>query len=327
MNPREKARLYHELGQLIRSGTPFPRAIGTLAPHTFGHARAALAAVKKALDGGSTVSEALTAGAPFIAPLEAGIFNASDRAGRLESGLAHATEYYAALGEARSRMWNRVAYPLFVLHIGFFALSLPVIFAPTGGMDAFLVAVAIKIGALWIAIITGGMLLRAVVAAAAHNVALDRALRSIPVFGNLRRSFALSRFCAAYNLQLDAGVNVLASLAAAGGASASAVIRSAADEALPAVREGGGVGAALIATRAFPEPLARAFAVGEETGRLDEELRRLADEYRLSALRGVEAVAEWIPKLLYVGILIYMGWQIVRFYQGYFKGMQDVLGN
>ena len=70
MHPREKARLYHELAQLIRSGITFPKAICTLLPHTRGHAQAALEGVKRALDGGGTVAEALAAGAPFIAPLD-----------------------------------------------------------------------------------------------------------------------------------------------------------------------------------------------------------------------------------------------------------------
>jgi type II secretory pathway component PulF len=326
MNPREKVRLYHELGQLVRSGTPFPKAIETLIPHTRGEARSALAAVKTALNRGATVAEALVAGAPFIAALEAGMFTASDRAGRLENGLDHASEYYGALSEARSRMWSRAAYPLFVLHIGFVALSLPVIFAPKGGVEAFVTTVLIAVAGLWLAILGGGFLLSALLSAAARNTALDRALRSIPLLGKLRRAFALSRFCAAYNLQLDAGVNVLASLEVAGRASGSAIIRAAADEALPAVRSGGKVGAALVATRAFPEPFVRAFTVGEETGQLDQELRRLADEYRQSALRGLEALADWVPKLLFLAILIYLAFRIVSFYQGYFKGIQDITG-
>lgn len=326
MNPREKRRLYHELGQLVRSGTPFSKAVETLIPHTRGDARSALAAVKTALDRGTTVAEALVAGAPFISPLETGMFTASDRAGRLENGLDHASEYYGALSEARSRMWNRAAYPLFTLHIGFIALSLPILFAPGGGVDAFVQTVAIAIAGLWLAILGCGFLIGALLSAAANNTALDRALRSIPLLGGLRRSFALSRFCSAYNLQLDAGVNVLASLEVAGRASGSAIIRAAAQTALPAVRAGGKVGTALIATKAFPEPFVRAFTVGEETGQLDQELRRLSDEYRQAALRGLETLSDWIPRLLYIGILIYLAVRIVSFYQGYFQSFQDLSG-
>src|SRR6266446_1643319 len=140
MSPREKARLYHELGQLVQSGVPFPRAVEKLAALTRGNSHRALAAVSAAIGRGASIGEALAAGAPFIAPLEAGIFIASDRAGRLETGLAHAEEYYSAIGGARGRMLLRAAYPLFVLHLAFVALSLPRMFGENGGMDAFIKA-------------------------------------------------------------------------------------------------------------------------------------------------------------------------------------------
>jgi type II secretory pathway component PulF len=304
-----------------------PKAIDLLIPHTRGDSGSALRAVKAALDRGATVAEALAAGAPFIAPLECGMFSACDRAGRLENGFAHAAEYYGAFAEAGSRMWSRAAYPLFVLHIGFIALSLPIIFAPGGGIEAFLKSVGIAVAVLWIGILAAGLALRMLLAGAERNVALDRLLRSIPVFGKLRRAFGLSRFCTAYNLQLDAGVNVLASLETAGRASGSAVIGAAANEALPAVRAGGKVGAALVATRVFPEPFVRAFTVGEQTGGLDQELRRLSEEYHRAALQRLESLAEWVPRLVYLAILIYLAFQIVGFYQGRVKEMQSIMND
>jgi len=325
MHPREKARLFEDLGQLVRSGTPFPKAIEVLLQHTRGAANSALLALKTALDRGATVAGALAAGAPAIAPLECGIFTASDRAGRLENGLSHAAEYYGSLSEARSRMWSRAAYPLFVLHFGFIALSLPIAFAADGGIGAFLKSVGMAVACLWAGIALGSLLLRSLTSAGERSAALDRMLRSIPVFGKIRRNFSLGRFCAAYNLQLDAGVNVLASLDIAGTASSSAVIRGATAAALPAVRAGGKVGAALTATGVFPERFIRAFAVGEETGQLDQELRRLADECRLSALRRLETVSEWIPKLLFIAIVIYLAFGIFGFYRGQLQQLQDVM--
>jgi type II secretory pathway component PulF len=323
MNAPEKARLYHDLGQLLRSGTPFPKALSILAPHSRGRTALAIGALRAALDRGATVPEAFDAAAPAIAPLEAAMFAASERAGRLENGLAHASEYYAAIAETRSRMWSRAAYPLFILHFGIVALALPVAFAESGGIEAFGKTVISAIALLWVAIAALGFLLRVLLNAASKNPALDRMLRAVPVLGGMRRAFALSRFCSAFNLQLEAGVNILTSLESAGRASGSAVIRGAADASLPAVRAGGKAGAALIATGQVPEEFARAFTVGEETGGLDHELRRLAGDYRTFALRRLEAVGEWLPKLLYLAILVYLAFRIVGFYIGRIRDIQD----
>jgi type II secretory pathway component PulF len=325
MHPREKATLYHELGRLVRSGTAFPKAIDKLATFTHGSGGAALRAIRAALNRGATVSESLAAGAPLIAPLDAGVFAAGDRSGRLETSLEHASEYYAAIAEARARMWNQISYPLFVLHLAIVALSLPLIFAPDGGIEAYLRLLVVAIGGLWLAIFIGGAVIRALSVAAGRTSAIDRVLRAIPVFGKLRRAFALSRFCTAYHLQLEAGVNVLGSLDIAGSASGSAILRGAVARGMPAVRSGGNVGAALAETGAFPEPFIRAFTVGEETGELDLELKRIGETYRLAAMKRLETIVEWLPRLLYIGILCYIGWRIIGFYSGRISEMQKLL--
>ena len=325
MNPREKARLFHELGQLLRSGSPFPRALQTLAPHTRGRARAALDAMQAALDRGSPVAEALVAGTPLVGPLDAGVLTAGDRSGRIENGFAHLAEYHGALAEARSRMWSRMAYPVFLLHFALLALSLPLLFSPGGGIGAFLKSAGLGIGGLWAAFLVTGAIVKGALSLAEKNAATDRLLRAIPLLGKMRREFALSRFCSAYNLQLDAGVNVFSSLELAGASSASAVLRAATARAIPAVRAGEKVGPALAACGAFPQPFTRAFTVGEETGQLDQEMRRISEESRASALRTLDIVAEWIPRLIYVAILIAIAVRIVTLYQGQMRELEGIL--
>ena len=327
MNPREKVRLYHELAQLIRSGVPFPKAIEKLANLTRGNARAALVAVSAALSRGASVAESLAAGAPFIGPLEAGMFAASDRAGRVENGLTHASEYYAALTEARGRMWRQSAYPLFVLHLAFVALSIPRLVAPEGGMEAFLKTLGFAVGVFWLGGWVMATLIRVLLAFGATNAGFDRILRTIPYLGGLRTAFALGRFCSAYSLQLDAGVNVLSSLEVAGHASGSALVCESVDRSLEAVRDGGSVGTALAASGNFPESFIRAFSVGEDSGQLDQELRRVGDEYHSKALKRLDSLAEWLPRAVLLAVAIYIGAQVIGFYRGRLQQIEDVMKN
>jgi type IV pilus assembly protein PilC len=325
MHPGEKASLYHELSRLLHSGTPFPKAIEKLGRLSAGKARAALAKIKSALDAGHTVAEALPAGAPFFAPLETCVFIASDRAGRLDAGLEQASRYYAALAEARARIRSRLAYPVFVVHFALLILPLPLAFSPDGGMMPYFKAVATAIGGVWLCVFLIAAIIRALVSSAAQHAVPDRMLGMIPMFGKLRRDFALSRFCSAYHMQLNAGVNVLASLETSAAASGSAILRDAVSSALPAVRAGNQVGPALAATNAFPSPFVRAFTVGEETGELDHELQRLGKTYQASALRRLETIAEWAPKIFYIAVLVYFGWQVIKFYIGRIQEIQSVI--
>ena len=127
------------------------------------------------------------------------------------------------------------------------------------------------------------------------------------MLGKMRRFFALARFCATYDMQLEAGVNVMDSLTAAGNASGSAMISKAVAETVPEVRHGTQVGALLARGRAFPESFQRTFMVAEESGELDRALPRLTAEYQAEALHALDALAEWLPRLVYMGILAVCG--------------------
>src|SRR5207248_760947 len=61
----------------------------------------------------------------------------------------------------------------------------------------------------------------------AVSAGIDRLLITFPLIGDIRRSFALSRFCTVYGLQLDAGINVIDSVLTAGRSSRSGLVRSA----------------------------------------------------------------------------------------------------
>jgi type II secretory pathway component PulF len=325
MHPSEKASLFHELGQLVRTGTPFPKAIEKLTRLSSGDTRTSLMRIRDALGKGGSVGDSLLAGTPLITPLEACVFTAGDRAGRLDAALAQASQYYAAMAAARTNIRSRLAYPVFVIHFALLVLPLKVILTAGGGLAAYFKSVAFAIGGLWLGVVILVVLARALLSTAAQNAAADRLLRAVPVVGKLRRDFALSRFCFAYHMMLDAGVNVLASLEISASASGSAILRAAVAEALPAVRNGGQVGSALEKTLAFPEPFVRAFSVGEDTGELDRELQRIADESRAAAMRRLDTIVEWLPRLIYISIMVYIGWGIVSFYLGYYRGLEKVM--
>jgi type II secretory pathway component PulF len=171
---------------------------------------------------------------------------------------------------------------------------------------------------LW-AIILGVMFLCHLAAlAAAANPAFDRVLGTLPVIGKLRRAFALSRFCLAYDMQLEAGINVMSAIETAGQASGSGSYVAAARAAVPALRNGESLSVALQKTGSFPPPLLRAFSVGEDTGQLEVELKRAATEYRDSAIRRLDFIVEWSPRIALIFVAVFIGWRLVSYYTGMF---------
>ena len=196
MHPRDKARLYHDLGELIKSGMTLPRAVERLAAHSSGAPRRTLRGIARGLAQGETLAGTLP-GQPGINELDAALFAASERAGKLDRGFALAAEYYGALAEARSRILQKTAYPLFIAHFAVVALSIPGALGSNGGVDRILKSIFSGFAILWAVIIVVWLLVTAIRRQAAQNVALDRSVGLIPLIGGMRRDLALSRFTAA----------------------------------------------------------------------------------------------------------------------------------
>jgi general secretion pathway protein F len=319
---REKQGLYHSLGQLVRSGVPFPTALGKLVSTTRGDARRLIEAARTSLAAGHTVGEAFAAQPSIVTPLESAVVTAVEKSGQLERGFSELSQYFGALNLARQRIIRRLLYPVFLLHFGILVLNAPTIFLKNAQHFWHDVGTALLFfyGALLI-VALATPLLRDVGAASA---VVDRLLNAFPVLGNIRRSFALSRFCTVYGLQLDAGINVIDSVLRAGQSSRSGLVSSAVHSAVPEIRSGSAVGPLLAASGAFPSDLTQALIVGEETGSLDDELRRLSIEFRDKALSGLETFAEWLPRLIYIGVLFFLAWKIIGWAQWYYGQIEKL---
>ncbi|MGB8168771.1 MAG: type II secretion system F family protein [Chthoniobacteraceae bacterium] len=319
---REKQSLYHSLGQLLGSGVTFPAALQKLAPSARGGLRTLLARLNRSIEGGSTVAEAFAAQRPGVSEMEAGIVDAVERAGRLERGLMQLAAYFGALDAARSSAVKKAAYPIFVLHFGILALGIQTLV--TNGVGAYVR----EVGSLFLLVYGIALVIALAVPllsdVGATSRVVDSFLRFIPLIGAIRRNFAVSRFCSTYEMQLGAGVNVMDGLKAAGRASRSGLIAGSVAHALPDVVKGGQVGPLLSRGNAFPETMLRDLTVAEQTGRLDQELDRLAEEHRRAALSSLDLLAEWVPRLIYLSVVIYIGFRIVNWYAGYMKTIEDL---
>jgi type II secretory pathway component PulF len=319
---REKQSFYHSLGQLLRSGVTFPAALQSLSRSSRGGLRQLLKQLNQAITGGLTVAEAFAAQRPMVSEMEAGVVAAVERAGRLDYGLAQLAEYFGALDAARAGVIKKAAYPVFVLHFGIFALGIQTLV--TSGLPAYLREIGSVFAVLYSAalvIVLAATLLKDL---AATSPTVDSLLRLIPVIGRIRTNFAVSRFCATYEMQLGAGVNVMDGLKSAARAARSGLISSSVKRVIPEVLAGGQVGPLLGVSQAFPEETIRGISVGEETGKLDEELNRLAAEHQRAGIAALDTLAEWLPRMIYLATCIYIGYRVVMWYGGYLQQIQQL---
>lgn len=318
---RSKQEFYRQFGQLLKAGVAVPKALETL--ERSGTPARLVGPLRTAISNGNTIAEAF-AGQPLITPMEASVCDACERSGRLDHACVYLSNYFQKLKELRSELLRKLAYPLFLLHFGI--LIMPVNEILTRGIEVYLrstlgllVQLYVVAGAIWV-------LALSLKNAGATVAPLDRALRAIPVLGPLRRAFAIARFSSTYDMQLDAGVNIVESLRSAARASQSGSISEAIERILPEVRAGNQVGPLLASSGAFPTGMTRAFCIAEETGGLDEELKRLSAEFEQEIHKRLETLANWAPKLIYVAITLFLAYRIVSSALGMAGEIKGALG-
>jgi type IV pilus assembly protein PilC len=133
-----------------------------------------------------------------------------------------------------------------------------------------------------------------------------RFLLNMPVFGQLFRKVAISRFARTFSTLIQSGVPILGALDIVAGTAGNVIIESAVLKAKDAVSRGETLGEPLAATKVFPPMVTRMIAIGEKTGALEKLLAKISEFYDAEVKAGVKALTSLIEPLMIgvMGILV-----------------------
>jgi len=322
----ESEDFLRSLASLLAAGVPLSRALDLLAREA---ARPAAAERWRALrdrvvDGQSLAAAMERAGGAF-SEAQTAMVEAGETGGFLDVVLGQIADFMARERDLKARALTAAIYPavLFALAAGVVSL-LMVFFIPRfqrmfEGFDAPLPLLTraiigtsrgLRSYGLWL--VAGAALgigaLRRGFRDETRRRALERRLLMAPVAGDLARRIAVSRFCRMLGALLAAGVPLLQALRAARRSLGYRTLADLLDGALDAVQKGESLSAAL--GRGGDALLSRStlemISVAEESGRLDRELTRIADEMERALDRRMRtAVALAEPALLFlIAVLI-----------------------
>jgi type II secretory pathway component PulF len=310
MTTKQRAQLYHDLGKMIGAGLHVDRSVDLLLEqHPAASMRVWLEGLRRGLAAHLTVSESVKQHTEAV-PLEVSLLAAGERGGRLENSCEHLARYYELRQKSKDKAIGALVYPLILLHFGLVLPEIPKFV--TGDSATVLVrGILLHIGVAWILLGGVGLLAWWMVKTAGTSAAVDRLLSAIPLVGSVRRHWALARFCQVFQTGLLASFRMTETLQLAGDASQSARLSEAGRNAAEAVEQGGRLDDSMKRTGVFPKAFMQSITTSEETGTLDREMERWAVAEAELAARAQNRLAEWIPRVLYFLIMIYVAYRIV----------------
>jgi type IV pilus assembly protein PilC len=137
-------------------------------------------------------------------------------------------------------------------------------------------------------------------------LAWDRFLLKVPVIGPLLRKVAVARFARTLSTLQKSGVSILTALEIVGKTSGNKVIEQAVMQTKLSIKEGESIAQPLTASKVFPPMVTRMISVGEQTGKLEEMLSKVADFYESEVDAAVSGLTSLIEPLIiaFLGIVV-----------------------
>jgi general secretion pathway protein F len=316
-----------QLATLVEAGLPLERALvvlGEVAPSR--RLRQIVQDVTQSVRAGSTLADALARHHPRpFSRLYVNTVRAGERGGVLELALRRLAEHLDAVRELREAIVSALIYPALLAVVGtgavIFLLTfvLPrfaVILADLGQAlplpTRLVLAASDALIAYWWVLAAAGLALAVAWQAVARSEGgrrqLDAGLLGLPIAGDVLHKVEIGRAIRTVGTLLSSGVPLLGALDVAREGAGNRVVANALGAVHDGVKRGEGLARPMAQTGAFPTLVVHMVRVGEETGRLDDMLGRVAGTYEREvrvAVRRLVATLE--PAIIVVLGLVVLG--------------------
>lgn len=283
-----------------------------------------IGAVKHDVAGGTSLTEALQKHPRIFSALYVNMIRSAEAGGILDTVLDRLSTFLEKEQETRNKIKSAMTYPavvfcfamLMLVALLFFVLpKFKTIFESMGlqlplttklmlNSSTYLrqywyIAIVVSVGAV--------LLLRLAARSEKGRYAIDAAKLRMPVFGDLILKTAVSRFARTFGTLISSGVPVLRALEIVADTAGNLVVSETVARARVSIKEGDKISTPLFGSKVFPVMVTQMIAVGEETGRLDQMLVKVANFYDDEVDATLKSLTSLIEPLMIVGLGLIVG--------------------
>lgn len=313
-----------ELSTMISAGVPLPRALTTMQSQFESKVfQDTIASINHDVEAGQPLGDAMAKFPTIFGDIYVNMVRAGEAGGILDDILKRLANQVEKDSSIRKKIHSAMAYPVVIMVvtvIAFFGIMLFIIpkiaaiFKDLGGPNAQLpvyTRALLHISNFMVhnmVFIVVGMV--AAIFGFRHYIRTEKGkyrwhalLLRLPIVGNIVMKIAVARFSRTFSSLMGAGVSVLESLEVTGRAVGNKVIQKEISEIAQAVKNGQPLGKELLNAKFFPPIVGQMLTVGEETGKIDEVLVKVADFYE----EEVDAVIDGLASVIEPVMIIILG--------------------
>ena len=286
----------HELSMLLHAGIPLLEALDTIAEQSRGSFRNAMLGLRDRVAAGSSLTEAMAMRPELFDAASIHLVEVGENSGTLEHVLTQLAEFKQRMQQFKDQVFTALMYPVFLFVFG----TAAGLFLMTSVMPPLLEnlqetldtlpwpTVIVKsisdflVGYGWLLFLASIVVAGAVLAflrTSGGRRAWHRLFLKLPLIGPMAAKQGVSRIAMIIGTLVRSGVVLTKAVELAAKSTDNLILRDALTECGQRIGAGEEVATALQRTNVFPPLAVRVFSVGQDSGKLDEMLLRLSEDY------------------------------------------------
>lgn len=338
INEKDLCIFTRQLATMMKAGVPLLQSFDIVAR---GHANPTvthlLLDIRADVETGTSLSQAFRRYPQYFDKLFCNLVAAGEQAGILEDVLARLATYKEKTLALKGKIKSAMFYPAAVLGVAVIVTAVIMIWVVPSFKSVFesfgaelplptlfVIWLSDQFVSYWpillgTSIIAGILLVRSWKRSATLQAAVDRLLLKLPVFGPVIMKAIVARWTRTLATMFAAGVPLVESLESVGGASGNAVYHEATQRIASSVASGTSLATAMQQTQVFPAMVTQMAAIGEESGSLDDMLRKVAEFYEEEVDAAVASLSSLMEPIIMVILGGLIGGLVIAMYLPIFK--------
>jgi type IV pilus assembly protein PilC len=286
-----------QLSTMISAGLPISRALEVLATQSSNSSmKKILMDVLRSVEGGSSLSSALSRYPIVFSPTYQALVHAGESSGKMDEILKRLATTMEEDREMNSKFKAAMVYPIIVFFamVGVFFILMIFVVPKLSEMykglnvplpavtQAMIVTSDFMVKYKFLIIIVGAaamLVLRYFLKTEEGRVLTTELTFRLPVFGRINKQKEIAQFMRTLSLLMSSAIPIVEALAIVGSVASTQAFKKAAAEASKQVEKGNPLSQYFKSNSIFPIVVGQMASVGEETGKMDEVLERVAAFY------------------------------------------------
>lgn len=314
-----------EIATLLHAGLPLDRSLGILIGMSANpQVLHLLTQVREDVRGGAALSAAMEAQSGVFSRFYLNMIRAGEAGGALDVVLQRLSEFMERSKELRETVKSALIYPAILVGVAVLSVAVLLVWVVPQFTQMFeesgkalplptqiVIAAGNTVQGYWWAIILGAIGIYSWFSRQLQQPETryqwDKRFLALPLVGDLVAKLEVARFARTLGTLVGNGVTLLTALSITRETLNNTVMAEGLDTVTTQLKEGQGLGKPLMETGLFPKLAVHMVMVGEETGKLQEMLIRIADVYDREVQNAVKRMLALMEPALILGLGLVIG--------------------